>query len=269
MNANYDAEPGVLKNIYEADAGFKISKKKNLWFDAGILPSHIGFESAHSPECWILTRSIIADNSPYYESGAKLTYTPDNNKWLISALALNGWQRIQRLAGNSLMSWGTQVQFKPSGNTTFNYSTFLGTDKPDSARQWRYFHNLYGIFQLNSKWGLILGLDVGQEQKAKENAELNTWYGTAIILRFAPNTSWAVALRGEYYSDEHGVIIATGTPNGFKTFGASFNIDKIINSNFLWRTEIRNLNSKDDIFIKESSATNNNTAITTSIALTF
>src|SRR6476646_4031934 len=30
MNANYAAEPGVLKNIYEADAGVKISKSKNL-----------------------------------------------------------------------------------------------------------------------------------------------------------------------------------------------------------------------------------------------
>ncbi|HEX8333409.1 MAG TPA: outer membrane beta-barrel protein, partial [Segetibacter sp.] len=27
MNANYAAEPGVLKNIYEANAGFKIGKK--------------------------------------------------------------------------------------------------------------------------------------------------------------------------------------------------------------------------------------------------
>src|SRR6187399_1111640 len=26
MNANYAAEPGVLKNIYEANAGFKLSK---------------------------------------------------------------------------------------------------------------------------------------------------------------------------------------------------------------------------------------------------
>ena len=71
---------------------------------AGIFTSHIGFESAVSKDCWTLTRSILADNSPYYESGARLTYTSNNNKWLISALALNGWQRIQRPAGNSLMS---------------------------------------------------------------------------------------------------------------------------------------------------------------------
>lgn len=33
MNANYAAETGVLKNVYEANAGLKISKKKNLLTD--------------------------------------------------------------------------------------------------------------------------------------------------------------------------------------------------------------------------------------------
>jgi len=35
-NANLVAESGVLKNILESNAGLKISKKKNLWIDAGI-----------------------------------------------------------------------------------------------------------------------------------------------------------------------------------------------------------------------------------------
>ncbi len=94
MNANYAAEPGVLKNIYEANAGVKLSKNKNLWLDAGIFGSHIGFETAVSKDCWNVTRSILAENSPYYEAGAKFTYTADNGKWMVSGLALNGWQRI-------------------------------------------------------------------------------------------------------------------------------------------------------------------------------
>lgn len=75
MNANYSAEPGVLKNIQEANAGLRVSKKQNIWLDAGILPSHIGFESAVSKDCPTLTRSLLAENSPYFETGAKLTYT--------------------------------------------------------------------------------------------------------------------------------------------------------------------------------------------------
>jgi hypothetical protein len=269
MNANYAAEPGVLKNIYEADVGVSISKNKSLWVDVGILPSHIGFESAHSPENWVLTRSIIADNTPYFEGGVKITYITRDSKWLLSALALNGWQRIQRVPGNSLMSWGTQVQYKPSAKTIINYSTFLGTDKPDSVRKWRFFHNLYAIVRFNDKWGIIFDVDVGQEQKAKESSRYNTWYGTACVLRFAPNNNWAVALRGEYYSDAMKVIILTPAGDGFKTFGASLNVDRIINSNFLWRTEIRTLYSKDKLFSNGSNPVNNNTAITTSFALTF
>ena len=61
-NANLAAEPGVLKNIYEANVGVKISKKNEIWVDAGIMPSHIGFESAISKDCWNLTRSLLAEN---------------------------------------------------------------------------------------------------------------------------------------------------------------------------------------------------------------
>src|ERR1700752_888900 len=74
MNANLAAEPGVLKNIYEANAGVKLSKKADLWLDAGVFSSHIGYESAVGKDCWLLTRSIVSDNTPYYEAGAKLTY---------------------------------------------------------------------------------------------------------------------------------------------------------------------------------------------------
>lgn len=43
---NMAAEEDLLKNVYEANVGVKLSSKHNLWIDAGILPSHIGSESA-------------------------------------------------------------------------------------------------------------------------------------------------------------------------------------------------------------------------------
>jgi hypothetical protein len=212
---------------------------------------------------------MLAENSPYFESGAKLTYTSNNGKVTLSALALNGWQRITRVNGNSLMSWGTQVYVKPSDKLTLNYSTFLGTDKPDATRLWRIFHNLYAIFQFNDKVGFTAGFDIGTEQVSKGSSEKNTWYTPVGILRFTPNTNWAIAIRGEYYSDEDGVIISTGTPNGFKTAGFSLNVDRSIGGNLLWRTEFRTFSSKDEIFMKGNSLQKNNSAITTSLALAF
>ncbi|MFN8307693.1 MAG: porin [Ferruginibacter sp.] len=269
MNANYAAEPGVLKNILEANAGIKLSKKKNLWLDAGIFPSHIGFESAISKDCWTLTRGILADNSPYFEAGAKITYTTNNGKWLLSALALNGWQRITRVSGNSLMSWGTQVQFKPNDHIMLNYSTFIGTDKPDSARLLRIFHNVYGIFTITDKLGLTLGFDIGTEDKTKNGSGVNTWYTPVGILRYSFNPKWAIAARVEHYKDKNGVIIATQTPNGFQTTGYSLTVDHAPFKNVLIRLEARGLNSKDKVFMKGSRVVNDDTFLTSSIAVSF
>ncbi|MBC7902930.1 MAG: porin [Gemmatimonadaceae bacterium] len=268
MNANYAAETGVLKNVFEANAGLKLSAKSNLWLDAGIFSSHIGFESAISKDCWTLSRSLIAENTPYYESGAKLTYISNNNKWLLSALVLNGWQRIRRVEGNTLMSYGTQVQYKPSAKATLNYSTFIGTDKPDSARRMRYYHNLYGVFTMG-KLGITAGLDIGMEQKSKGSSEMNTLYAPVMILRYSANDKWAIAARGEYYDDEDGIIIATGTPEGFKTSGISLNVDYMPVPAAVIRIEGRILKSKDEIFTRNTESRDVNSFVTASIAVSF
>lgn len=266
---NLAAEQELLRHVYEANAGVKISKNNNLWIDAGIMPSHIGYESAISKDNWTLTRSISAENTPYYEAGAKITYTTKSEKVAISGMLLNGWQRMRRPEANNTPAFGTQLTVKPNEKTTFNWSTFIGNDKPDSVKQWRYFNNFYGIFQFNDKIGLTLGFDIGAEQKSKGSSSLNTWYTPTIVIRFTPDNNWAIAARGEYYSDEKGVIISTGTVNGFKTFGASLNFDRKINETFWWRTELRTLQSKDAIFKKQGSNTKSNTAITTSFAISF
>ncbi|MBT1705945.1 porin [Chryseosolibacter indicus] len=268
-NANLAAEPGVLKNVLEANAGIKLSTSKNLWVDAGIFGSHIGFESAIGKDCWNLTRSILADNTPYYEAGAKISYTTDNGKWFLSGLILNGWQRMQRVEGNSLPSFGTQITFKPSAAVTLNSSSFIGTDKPDSARQMRYFHNFYGIFQVSEKVGIIAGFDYGIEEKSPETGSTNSWVSPILVARFNLNDKASFVVRGEYYQDEHGVIIATGTANGFKTTGISANFDYQVMPNALWRMEVRNLKSKDKIFEDGDGVSTSNTFVSTSLAISF
>lgn len=270
MNANYAAEQGVMKNIYEANVGLKISKKHNLWIDAGIFPSHLGFESAVGKDNWTLTRSLFADNSPYFETGAKISYTSESGKWFVSGLVLNGWQRIQRVDGNSTPAFGHQLTFKPNEKLTINSSSFIGNDKPDSIRQMRYFHNLYAVYQINKKFGVTAGFDIGAEQKAKGSEQYNIWYTPVLIAKYNATEKLSFTARGEYYQDEKGVIIATGTENGFKTFGYSLNADYQILPNLVWRTEIRNLNSKDAIFMNRTDEFNSNSlTATTAMAISF
>lgn len=268
-NANLSAEPGVLKNIYEANAGVKLSKTINLWADAGIFSSHIGFESAVSKDCWVLTRNISSENTPYFESGAKLSYATNDGKFSAVLLYLNGWQRITRLNGNSKPAGGVQLTWKPTDKITVNYSNYMGTEGADSVRVKRFYNDVYGIFQVTDNFGLTLGFDYGRQQDSKGGESRSEVLSPVMIAQYTISDQWKVAGRFEYYQDKNGVFIPTGTPEGFKTKGYSLNLDYAPISNALVRLEGKLYDSKDKIFVRNLNAVNNNAAITASIAVSF
>jgi hypothetical protein len=264
---NLASEQDLLKNVYEANVGVKISSKHNLWVEAGIMPSHIGFESAIGKDCMTLTRSILADNSPYYETGVKIGYTSTSEKWYFAAMYLNGWQRIQKVEGNQTPAFGTQVTYKPTASVTLNWSTYVGNEQPDIEKKWRYFNNFYGQFKVSEKANIVAGFDIGAQQTAIKSNKYDVWFSPIVIMQYKPTEKIQVAARGEYYADEKGVIITTETPNGFKTYGFSANFDYLITENVMFRLEARNLNSKDAVFFKNSAAVNDNLFLTTSLAI--
>lgn len=253
MRANYAAEPHGLRNIYEANAGLKLSDTSELWLDIGVMPSHIGFESAVGIDNWTLTRSLMADNSPYFETGAKLSYTSEDGKWMATGLLLTGWQRIKRPEGNTTPAIGHQLTYKPNDKLTINSSSFIGNDKSDAQRQMRYFHDFYVQWQLNEHWGLTTAFDIGAEQAAPGSDKYNIWYSPNIVLRYTYSERLQFAARLEHYHDKHGVIISTGTDNGFQTTGASVNMDYRLHPRVVWRNELRQLNSRDAIFDKNGT----------------
>ncbi|MBL7774344.1 MAG: porin [Chitinophagaceae bacterium] len=258
---NLATEPTWAQFIYEATIGMSISKKQNLWLEAGVMPSHIGFESAISADCWTLTRSLLAENSPYYETGIKLGYTSKKEHIIINIFYLNGWQKIVKPNNIQKPSFGTQVIYKPSNNILLNYSTFLGTDNADSMHAFRQLHNLYLQYDATSKFGITAGLDVGMD---KFNAtHYGIWYSPVLIIRQRINKKTSLAFRGEYYSDPKQIIISTGTNNGFQTFGFSSNLDVALHGNIKFRLEGKMYQSKDVIFSNKK----NNYALTTNLTL--
>ncbi|NLR59690.1 porin [Chitinophaga polysaccharea] len=263
---NLASEPTLMQYVYEANVGVRVGK--NVWIDAGVMPSHIGFESAIGKDCPTLTRSILGENSPYYETGVKVTWNP-NDKWTFAAMYLNGWQRIKRVDGNQTPAFGTQITFKPSDKVLLNWSTYVGNDLPDSIRQMRYFNNVYGTFNVTEKLSVIAGFDFGLQQKARRSSDLNSWYSPVVIAKYAFTSKFAMAGRVEYYNDQHGVVINTGTANGFQTTGYSLNLDFTPVDHVMFRLEGRTFDGKDKTFMKGTQMKNTNTAITASLAVWF
>lgn len=243
---NLSAEPNWAKPLLEANVGYKPFEQHDFWIDAGVMPSHIGFESAIGADCWNLTRSILAENSPYYESGIKLNYTNKKQDLYIAFFVLNGWQSIAIPKDDEKPSVGVQINYKPTTSLTLNYSNFVGNIVLDSLHALRIFHNLYAIFDVASKVSFIFGFDVGTQKRI--GTKTAVWYTPVIISKISLTEKSKIAGRIEFYSDKQQTIINTASPNGYQTFGASFNYDYQISSKVLWRSELKQYYSKDPIF---------------------
>lgn len=244
---NLAAEPSALRSIYEAQAGVRLSAKGDVWADAGIFPSHIGFEGAIGMEGCNLTRSLVAENSPYYEAGAKVSARPWR-RLLVSALYLNGWQRIQREPGNQRPAFGTQVRYDDGAGLVVNWSTFVGSMGPDSLGERRWYSNLYAQME-GEHAAVVLGFDAGVQEARRLSATAGDkypyWFSVVGAARQRIVGRWWLNARAELFLDEGHVVL----PYDFSSLaGASLGIDWRINDRVWWRVEHRVLASPDEAF---------------------
>lgn len=237
---NYANEPKALRWIHQANLGMALNPEKTIWLDAGVMPSHIGFETAISKDNQTLSRSLIAENSPYFETGVKLSWEKSES-WSFAFLYLNGWQRIQSIPGKNNPSFGTQATYKPNNKTTLNWSTFLGTDQGIEAGTMLYFSNMYGNFYFGERWKITAGIDVGKRTNVYSQDQ--NWWGGALIAQYRFSENFSGSLRGEYYDDPFQAIATSNTNLGVETEGLSLNLDRKIGRWSVIRVEGRWLDS--------------------------
>jgi hypothetical protein len=261
---NLSSESVWARHLFEANVGIKLAKVQNLWLDAGVLPSHIGFESAISADCWNLTRSILAENSPYYETGIKLGYSTKKGNLNLAFLVLNGWQRIKRLNFIQKPSFGIQVTYKPSEKLLLNYSNFTGTDIQSNLNALRTFHNFYMQFAMSKKLGMIAGFDIGSDKY--NSIDYGTWYSPVLIMRYSVSEKIKLAMRGEYYNDKNRIIIPTNKLNGLRISGISGNFDYRISKKLQFRIEGKVYSAAEREF---NNNLNENYSVTSNVTLSF
>lgn len=256
---NLADEPVWAQFVYEASVGVQLMEK--LWLDVGIMPSHIGFESALGMDCWHLSRSLMAENSPYFLTGARLTYAM-NNKLEATLWITNGWQNVQRSRGHQVPSFGLGIQYKPTGDLVLNYANYWGNESPYPINMYRFFNNFY-VQKYSDLVNLTLGADFGAEQRVFSHG-LNSWYGATLSLQKPLNDQFTLAGRAEYYSDTKGVILT----DGMQLSGFSLNLDYHLTKKAVIRFEGRQFISPEPVFQQPSGWMNRgNLAISTSFAM--
>lgn len=249
-NDNYAAEIGLFQNLLEGNIGFKLSPQKDVWIDLGVFPSHIGLESYIGYDCYNVTRSLLAENSPYFETGIRYSSNSQNGKWYTAALLLNGWQKIGMNAGYSIPAFGFQSTFKPNDKWTLNYSNFLGSYQPDSMSAIRFYNNLYAIYKPSKKIDLFFNYDIGTDK----NTERSFWHGFFCGAKYKFNHSQSLAMRVEYLSDKDNILYPK-MMDRWTSWSSSVNFDHKINSFSQLRTEIKYMSS-DTPFFSSNEKTN-------------
>jgi hypothetical protein len=272
VQANYAGEPrvgsyggpDVTRLLQEAYAGYALSGR--LWIDAGIYFAPFGAESWISRDNWTYTRSLIADNSPYFHSGARLTWTP--RPQLSAELhVVNGWNVSET---NSDKALATHIQLSPRGGWAVAYNLFLGNEAPDTARsRHRVFHEMVVRSDPARAVALMATADYGVERVPDSSSA--EWRGVAAAARVRAGAGVHVGLRLESYSDPRQVIVKTSQQYGLRASGGSVNVDLQLSPQLVWRSELRILRSRQPLFPDRDDASGlsgKNLAVVTSAGLT-
>ncbi len=259
------AEPIGFGALYVGNVSYKLSPTKELWLQAGVFPSHIGLESAIGFSNLSMTRSLAAENSPYYESGLNLQYTSNNNKWFGSLMLLNGWQTMSFMPQQTLPGLGTQVQFKPNSKITLNHSTYIGEVAVIDSSQLRFFQNMFASIMLKDKWTIQLQADYGM-QETGDNGLNKSWMTGFVGICYQLNEKLALVGRAEMLRDKNNLVIA-GVNNDL--WGYSFNLNYLLDKHLMFRAEWRNITSNSYTFTFQNFSENQMNGLNLSLAAQF
>ena len=252
VQANYAGEPqlgsvsgpSVSQYVQEATIGYRLAP--GLWLDAGIFFAHTGMEAWISRDNLAYTRSLIADFSPYYEAGAKLTWTA-SPAVTAQLVIVNGWQDISNY--NTPPATGVRVDWAVSPALTLSYDDFLGNATADSLPRHVRFYNDF-IVQLGpaGPWQFAAAVALGFQTRSAPGGGTASWYGASLFGKYHATPRLALVARLESYDDPDQVIVKTGVPAAFRTVGASVGLDVALTAPLLWRTEVRAFASRSAVW---------------------
>lgn len=247
MADNYASEPLALRNLVESSVGYKLSTKKEIWLEAGVLGSPYTNESAISREHLMYTRSFAPEYVPYYLTGAKLSM-PLHSKVNLYLYLLNGWQQIRD--NNKGKSIGTQLEWRPDKYNLLNWNTYVGDERSIATPNYRnrYFTDLFWIFSPNNKFTSTSCAYIGFQQIKNRN-DLPYWWTVNYIAKYNFTDKYSLAGRVEYFSDANNVQATPITmPGAFSTFSGGVCFTIKLSDNAMARLEYRHFYSEYQLY---------------------
>jgi hypothetical protein len=194
------AESEGVRHIYQASVIYKPAARLTL--EAGVFPSHIGFEGFFSKDNWSYTRGWLAEFSPYYQTGIHAT-VQFSDEWSGEVHILNGWQVIDD--NNGAKAVGGRIAYS-TDRFSASLNTFDGPELPHDDHHWRHFGDLIALYRATPRLSVGGSFDRGHQQLPGGGAN---WLGMAVYGRCALGDHDAIAIRVERFRDPDNGISGT------------------------------------------------------------
>lgn len=234
-----------LNLIQEANIGVKLGKK--IWLDAGFFKTHIGTEAFVPKDNIASSLSIITFYEPWFQTGVKLAYTP-NDKLFFCLHALLGYNTF--VENNKKKSFGISASYTFNDKGSIGYNNLFGDETPDSihSSHFRFLHNLVFNYQVTPKFKVQIGGDLISQRRSGiiDSNKTAIAYGGIATLKYQLIPKFGIYARGEIFDDKDGFLtgIINDTKNkltGFKLWGITAGLEYKPEENTFIRLEGRQL----------------------------
>lgn len=212
---------------------------KGLQVNVGKFVTPAGAEVIETKDNWNYSRGLLfAWAIPYFHYGASAKYA-FNSKFALTGYLVNGWNNS--VENNTGKTTGFSAAWTPNSKITLIQNYLVGPEQFNDNSDYRHLFDTVFIYSPTAKLSLMANYDYGQDHPAGVSAH---WSGIAGYVKYAPSANWAVAARGEYFSDNSGA--ATGTSQNLSEF--TFTLQRVFASKLMARLEFRRDMSDQDVF---------------------
>ncbi len=210
-----------MQNVRQAYATVKPADKWTL--DAGKFDQPFGSEVPDSQLNMNYTRSLLFTlNQPLFFTGLRLDYAPID---MIDAkiIVANGWNNT--IDNNRGKTFAAQLMVKPADAAIFYIGYAGGPEQADSLpvppatpeamqpadadSHWRHLIDFVADINPTKELRFLVNGDYDTEDFGGYS---DSWYGANLAIRYIVADPFQITLRGEYFHDEHGNIIAAANP---------------------------------------------------------
>jgi Putative beta-barrel porin-2, OmpL-like. bbp2 len=220
---------------------------KGLQINVGKFVTPAGAEVIETKDNWNYSRGLLFSWAiPYFHFGVSGKYA-FNSKFALTGYLMNGWNNS--VDNNSGKTTGFSAAWTPNSKFGLVENYLVGPEQSNDNSDFRHLTDTVVTYNPNAKLSLMANYDYGHDRVSVGGLGPATtspvwWTGIAGYIKYAPNATWAIATRGEWFKDHNG--FSTGTAQNVGEF--TLTLQRMLASKIITRLEFRRDMSDQNVF---------------------